>query len=75
MLESINGREMPRKAVNCKFSIKSFSRAKIENMNDHIKPALREDRNHFILHIGTNDITDASKYEELITQEILQLAL
>ena len=44
-------------------------------MNDHIKPALREDRNHFILHIGTNDITDASKYEELITQEILQLAL
>ena len=44
-------------------------------MNDYIKPALREDPNHIILHIGTNDITKASKSEESIAEEILELAL
>ena len=44
-------------------------------MNDYIKPALHEDPNHFTLHIGTNDITNASKLEELIAEEILELAL
>ena len=42
-------------------------------MNDYIKPALGEDPNHTILHIGTNDITKASKSEELIAEEILEL--
>ena len=40
-----------------------------------IKPAIRQDPNHFILHIETNDITNASKSEELIAEEILELAL
>ena len=53
----------------------NFSGAKIKGMNNYIKPALREDPNHFILHIGTNDITKASKFEELIAEEILELAL
>ena len=44
-------------------------------MNDYIKPALPEDSNHFILYIETNDITNTSKSEELIAQEILELAL
>ena len=71
MLKSV----MSRKATKTKFSIKSFSRAKIKDINDYIKPALREDPNHFILHIGTNDLTSASKSEELIAEEILELAL
>ena len=71
MLKSV----MSRKATKTKFSIKSFSRAKIKDINDYIKPALREDPNHFILHIGTNDVTNASKSEELIAEEILELAL
>ena len=75
MLKSVNGWEMSRKTTNCKFSIKSFSGAKIKGMNDYIKPSLREDPNHFILYIGTNDITKASKFEELIAEEILELAL
>ena len=66
---SVNGWEMSRKATYCK------SRAKIKDMTDCIKPALREDPNHFMLHIGTNDITNASKSEELIAEEILELAL
>ena len=34
MLKSVNGWEMSRKATNCKFSIKSFSGAKVKDMND-----------------------------------------
>ena len=75
MLNVVNGWEMSRKATNYKFSIKSSSGAKIKDMNDYIKPALRKDPNNFILHIGTNDITNASKSEELIAEEILEPAL
>ena len=75
MLKSVNGWETSRKATNFKFSIKSFFGAKIKDTNDYIKPALREDPNHFILHIGTNDITNASKSDKLIAEEILELAL
>ena len=60
VLKSVNGWKMSRKATNCKFSIKSFSGAKIKDMNDYIKPALQENPNHFILHIETNDIPNAS---------------
>ena len=36
---------MSRKVTKCKFSIKYFLGAKIEDMNDYIKPALDEDPN------------------------------
>ena len=52
-----------------------FQAAKIKDINDYIKPALREDPNYLVLHIGTNDITNASKSEELIAAEILHLSL
>ena len=60
MLKCANGWEISHKVTKCKFSIKSFSRAKIKDMNDYIKSVLPEDRNHFILHIGTNDIANAN---------------
>ena len=66
---------MSPKATKCKFIIKSFYGSKIKDTNDYIKPALRDDPNHFILHIGTNDITNTSKSEELIAAEILEPAL
>ena len=75
VLKNVNGWEMSRKATNCKFSIKSFTGAKFEDMDDYIKPALHEDPNHFTLHSGTNDIANVSKLEELITEKILELAL
>ena len=75
MLKSANGREMSLKATSCKFSIKSFSGPKIKYMSDYIKPFLQEDPNHFILHIGINCITNASKSGELIAEEILELVL
>ena len=65
MLKSVNGGKMSRTVTNCKSSIKSFSGAKMEDMNDYIKLALLEDLNHFILHIGTNDIAHAGKLRGL----------
>ena len=52
-----------------------FSERKSKILMITIKPAIRQDPNHFILHIETNDITNASKSEELIAEEILEFAL
>ena len=41
---------------DCKVYVKYFSGAKIKCMEDFIKPMLRENQNHFVLHVGTNDL-------------------
>ena len=44
-----------------------FSGARAKCMNDYLKPSLREDDDHFIVHIGTNDLT-AEHSPELIAK-------
>ena len=41
---------------NCKFMLNNFSGAKNESMSDYLKLFLRDDPDHFILHVGTNDL-------------------
>ena len=55
-------------------AVKSFSGARIEDMEDYLKPLLRKEPDEIILHIGTNNIRDesakdvASGVVNLITQ-------
>ena len=34
-------------------------------MNDYVKPSVRSSRDHFILHVGTNDLSSDKSSEEI----------
>ena len=40
--------------------VKSFPRATISDMEDYIKPITRKEPSKIILHVGTNDVKDAT---------------
>ena len=42
-------------------------------MKDYVKPSLRSPPNHFILHVGTNDL-NSNQTSEAIAKEIVDLA-
>ena len=53
--------------------MKQFSGAKTKRIKDYMKPSLRENPDHFILNVGTNDLnTEGSP--ELIAKSIVDLA-
>ena len=65
--------KLPKKLPNCKVYAKSFSGAKVRCMKDYLKPSLRQNRDHVVLHVGTNDL-DSDKDPELIAKSIVDLA-
>ena len=54
--------------------MKNFSGAKTKFMKDCIKPTQRENQDHYILDVGTNDFC-LDKSPELIAKSIIGLAL
>ena len=73
MLKHLNEWEMTKKFnANCKV-FKTFSGTKIACMNDYLKPSVRSSTDHFILHVGTNDLSSDKSSEE-ITRSIIDLA-
>ena len=52
-------------ALNARAYVKSFSGAKIEDMQDYCKPILRKDPQDIVLHVGTNDIP-GKKVQEIV---------
>ena len=75
MIKHLNGWDMPKKVhkSECKIYVKSFPGAKISCMKDYVKPSLRNTANHFILHVGKNDL-NPNQTSEVITKEIYDLA-
>ena len=75
MIKHVNGWEISRKLQgNCKVYVKNFSGAKTKCMKDYIKPSQRENSDHYILHVGTNDLC-LDRSPELIAKSIIDLAL
>ena len=62
----LNGWNLLQKAKNCKFNLRSFSGAKADCVNDYDKPALRENSDHLIIHIGTNDVIVEGKSPKVV---------
>ena len=58
MIKHLNGWDISKKTdkSECKIYEKSFASAKTSCMKDYLKPSLRSTPNHFILHVGTNDL-------------------
>ena len=74
MVKHINGWEMEKKVnTDCKVFVKSFSGATTQCMVDYMKPSIRTQPDHFILHVGTNDLTSNSPSDE-IARNIINLA-
>ena len=75
MIKHFNGCEISRKLQgNCKVYVKHFSGAKTKCMKDYIKPSQRENSDHHILHVGTNDLF-LDRPPELIAKSIIDIAL
>ena len=75
MIKHVNGWEISRKLQgNCKVYVKHFSGAKTKCMKDYIKPSQRENSDHYILHVGTNDLY-LDRSPELIAKSKIDLAL
>ena len=57
----------------CKICVKTFSGATVSCMEDYMKPSLRNLPDHFILHVGTNDLCSEDCSME-IAESIINLA-
>ena len=58
MFKHLNGWDTSKKVhkSECKTYVKSFLGAKTPCRKDSVKPSLRSTPNHFLLHVGTNDL-------------------
>ena len=65
IIKHVNGYGIARTLNKCKVSVKSFSGAKVRCLKDHMKPSLRENLDHFVLHIGTNDLNSDRSLERI----------
>ena len=54
--------------------MKHSSGAKTKYLKDYSKPSQRENSDHYILHVGTNDLC-LDRSPELITKSVIDLAL
>ena len=71
MVKRLNKWEMSKKLnANRKVLVKTFSGAKTTCMNDYVKPLVRSSPDHFILHVGTNDLSSDKSPEEIARSKI-----
>lgn len=74
IVKNLNSWEMSSNLKNCKVKVMSFSGATIECMQDYMKPSIRDNPNHFILHVGTNNLNSTEPAID-IAQSIIKQAL
>ena len=57
MIRHVNGWDLSKKLKpKCKVMVRSFPGATTHCMNDYVKSSIRAQPDHFILHVGTNDL-------------------
>ena len=73
----LNGWEMTKRIQSdCKIYVKSFSGATVSCMEDYMKPSIKNSPDHFILHVGTNDLyseNSSMEMAESITNKAFRL--
>ena len=74
MVKHLNGWEMSKKIKNCKVYVRSFPGAKVQCMEDYKKPSIRDKPDHFIIHVGTNDL-NSEVSPKSIAESIVDLAM
>ena len=69
-----NGYDISRQIENCRVYVKGFPGAKTECMKDYAQPTTRENPDHILIHVGTNDLP-SRRQPDVIAEDIIQLAL
>ena len=72
-VKHVNWYDISSKTENSKVFVRS-SHATVRRMTDHVKPVLRDNSDHVVFHIGTNDVP-SKKARETIAKSILDLAI
>ena len=74
MIKHKNGWEITEKLKpECEVFVRTFPGATIQCMTDYMKPSIQANPNHFILHVGTNDLSSNRPPDE-IAKTIIDLA-
>ena len=73
LIQHLKDYEMSKKVGKCTVFMKSLGGAKVRCMKDHMKPTIRKKPDHFILHIGTNNL-NSEREPELTSKSIVDLA-
>ena len=69
----LQGYEISKLLESCKTCVKSFSGAKMRNMQDYVKPTLRKNSDEIIVsNVGINDLA-SNKYPQQIVESIIGL--
>ena len=74
IVKHINGYDISRQIENCRVYVKGFPGAKTECMKDYAQPTRRENPDHILIHVGTNDLP-SRRQPDVIAEDIIQLAL
>ena len=74
IVKHVRGYDLSHSLKSCKLHVKKFRGARVKVMQDYIKPSLRENPHHLIIHVGTNYISTNQRPEQ-IAKSIVELAL
>ena len=64
----------PKRKKNCKIYEWSFPGAKVQCMDDYKKLSIRDEPDHFIVHVGTNDL-NSEVSSKSIAESIVYLTM
>ena len=74
IIKRVRGYDLSHSLESCTVHVKHFLGARVKCLQDYVKPSLRENLRHLIIHVGTNDISTNQRPEQ-IAKTILGLAL
>ena len=74
IIKYVQGYTISSSLDNCKVYVKDFPGARVRCMQDYVRPTLRENPDHVIIHIGTNDLASNTPAEK-VAESIIDLAL
>ena len=73
IIKHVTGYTISSSLDNCKIYVKDFSEAKVWCMQDYVQPTLRENPDHIIIHVGTNDLA-SNRPVAKVAESIIDLA-
>ena len=73
IIKHVKGYTISSSLDNYKVYVKDFPGARVRCMQDYVRPALRENPDHIIIHVGTNDLASNTPAKK-VAESILDLA-
>ena len=55
-MKHVKSHSLLKSLDNCKLYVKDFPTARVGSIQDYVRPTIRENLDHIILHLGTTDL-------------------